>query len=153
VAAGQGKGGLICEAQYDPKPHWKFETRWLKNRRGIGIMAKFRWIEQITGQELGDADKETDHFKFLKNIRNHFNHFYPPCVVFAVEDVCEWLNRVPAVGRLLWKVRERMDEPASKGIVEIITLLLVEFVPRDPRAPRVKQGDDVGYTSSCWPGP
>jgi len=144
---------LICKAEYDPKPDWKFESKWVKNRRRMGLMAKFQWIEQITGQkfdneESDDTQKGETYFEFLKSIRNHFNHFYPPCIVFTLEETCEWLNRIPDIGRLLWRMREKMGEPVSKGIVEMITLPLVEFVPRDPTAPRLPQSDEVGYKTS-----
>jgi hypothetical protein len=141
---------LICKAQYDPKPGWKFDSSWIKRRTRTGVMEKFEWIKKIIGQGLDNAEEEKTHFGFLKNIRNHFNHFYPPCVVFTLEDTCEWLNRIPAVGRLLWKMREKMDEPVNTGIVEIVTLPLCEFVPRKPDLARTPQGNNVGYRSSLW---
>jgi hypothetical protein len=80
-----------------------------------------------------------------------FNHFDPPCVAYSVEDVVVWLNLVPDIGRLAWRIREKLDVQLSPGIVEIITLPIVTFVPRHPELPRVPQGKDVGYASTTWP--
>jgi len=87
----------------------------------------------------------------LKDIRNHLSHFDPPCVAFTMADVAGWLNLVSDVGRFIWKMRMRMEAPLSKGIVEMITLPLVKFMPQDPSDLRLPQESDVGYISSTWP--
>jgi hypothetical protein len=140
------------KAEYGPRPAgWTFDPEKLGRRQGVRLRDKLQWIGKITGKPLDDARDEVASFIVLKDIRNHWNHFDPPGVAYTMEDVVGWLNRVPDIGRLLWKIRAKMKVPLSKGIVEIITLPTVMFVPRDPAATRLAQGDDVGYRSSIWP--
>lgn len=84
-------------------------------------------------------------------VRNHFNHFDPPCIAYTVEDVVGWLNDVPRIGMLLWKIRAKLRSQLNPTIIEIITLPEVMFVPRNPTLPRVPQPRDVGYASTIWP--
>ena len=136
---------LYYKAEYNPKQGWRFDREALKKRDGMRMMDMFEWIGKITGQGLDNATAEKEHFRVLKDIRNHLNHFDPPCFAFTIEDVVGWLNRVPHIGRLLWKMRMEMDEPPTNGIVEIITLPLLEFVPRNSSGRRQPQGRGVGY--------
>ena len=143
---------LYIKAEYGPKPvEWTFDPDRLGRRQGMRLKDKLTWVYRITGKRMDDARDQVASFVRLKDIRNHFSHFDPPCVAFTMEDVADWLNLISHVGRLLWKMRLRMGVPLSKGIVEMITLPLVEFVPQDRSAQRLPQGPDVGYRSSTWP--
>lgn len=142
---------LYYKAEYLPKAHWKFDRAGLKKRNGMRIMDKFNWIGKITGRGLDDAVEEKKRFRLLKNIRNHMNHFDPPCFAFTLKDAEEWLSHVPHIGRLLWKMRMKMDEPPTRGIVEMITLPVVAFVSRNESDPPFPQERAVGYSSSTWP--
>lgn len=94
---------------------------------------------------------EVQDLMILKRIRNHWNNFDPPCVAFTIEDVVGWLNRVPAIGRLLWRIGEKIGASLSKDIVEIIALPMLEFLPRDIAARRLPQRNDPDYRISTWP--
>ena len=143
---------LYFKAEYGPKPTgWTFDHQKLGPRHGVRLRDKLRWIGKITGRPLDNASDEVASFVVLKDTRNHWSHFDPPWLAYTMEDVVGWLNRVPGIGRLLWKIRAKLGVPLSKGIVEMITLPLVKFLLRDPTAPRLVQGNDVGYRSSTWP--
>jgi hypothetical protein len=143
---------LYIKAEFGPRPEgWRFDRAKLGPSHGVRLKDKLKWIGQITGRPLDDARDEVASLTVIKGIRNHWNHFDPPCLAFTMEDVVFWLKRVPDIGRLLWKMRQKMGLPLSGEIVEIIMLPLAVFIAKDPSAPRVPQGDDVGYRSSCWP--
>lgn len=129
---------------------WTFEPAKLGDRHGRRLRDKLRWIGLITGQPLDDAEEEVKDFVALKDLRNHLNHFDPPCFAYTMEDLVGWLNKVPSVGRLLWRIREKLNTQLSPGVVQLILLPTVVFVPRDPLAPRVPQGPRVGYRSSIF---
>lgn len=130
---------------------WKFDSETLGQRENVRRKDKFKWIGKITGRPLNNAKEEVNSFIALKNVRNHLNHFDPPCFAYTVEDTVNWLNIIPDVGRLLWKIREKLKAQLTAQLVEIIMLPYVEFVPRNPDAPRVLQTSEVGYMSSTWP--
>jgi len=113
-------------------------------------MKTFEWIGRITSRGLDDAVEDKKRFRLLKNVRNHMNHFAAPCLAFTLKDVQEWPSHVPHIGRLLWKMQMKMDEPPSKGIDEMIILPAVHLVPRDPSAGPPEQGPEVGHSSSSW---
>lgn len=143
---------MYTKAENGPCPSgWRFDPLKLGLPHEVRLTDKLKWVFKITGKPLDDARDEVANFIILKDIRNHFSHFDPPCVAYTMEDIASWLNLVADVGRLLWKMRIRMGAPLSKGIVEMITLPVVEFVPQDPSAPRLPQRPDVGYSSSTWP--
>ena len=99
---------------------------------------------------MNNAKSEIDSFNVLRGIRNHLNHFDPPCVVISIDDAADWLNRVHIIGDLLWKIREKLEAPLTRELVEIMLLPLVKVNPRVLRLPRPKQANDAGYKSSTW---
>jgi len=144
---------LYFMAQYRGKEFgWNFDLNALGQRHGMRLTDKLKWIGKITGRPLDDARDEVAALNRLKSVRNHFNHFDPPCIAYTLEDLAGWLNDVPGVGRLLWKIRDKLRTQIGKGIVEIITLPVVEFVPKNSLQPRHRQPVNVGYASSIWPG-
>lgn len=144
---------LYFMAQYRGQAYgWRFEPDKLGPRHGQRLKDKLAWVGQITGRHLDDAADELKAFHRLRAVRNHFNHFDPPCVAYTVEDVVGWLNDVPHVGRLSWKIREKAGAQLSSQLVEVIALPRAEFVARFPELPRVAQPKDVGYGSVVWPG-
>ncbi len=141
---------LYFRAQYAPKAHWTFDAEALGNRTGVRITDKFKWIGKITGKGFDNASAELTSFKLLKNVRNHFNHFDPPCVVISIDDAVEWLNLVPAIGRLVWKIRSKLDSQLNRDLVEIILLREVRVNPYIKSTDRIQQEKDVGYRSCVW---
>ncbi len=141
---------LYFAAQYKPKANWRFDPDKLGQRHGIRISDKLHWIGLITGTPLDNARDEVDSFNVLRGIRNHFNHFDPPCVAISIDDAADWLNRVPTIGHLLWKIRAKLEAHLSRELVEIMLLPIVKVNPRNPQLPRSKQASDAGYRSSTW---
>lgn len=143
---------LYFMAQYKgPERGWRFDPTRLGPRHGQRLKDKLKWIGHITGHHLDDAGEELKAFHRLRAVRNHFNHFDPPCVAYTVEDLVGWINDVPVVGRLAWKIREKANAQLSTQLVEVITLPRAEFVPRVLDAARMTQPKDVGYGSVVWP--
>ena len=75
-------------------PGWRFDPLKVGLTHGVRFRDKLKWVGLITGKPLGDASKEMESLLLIKDIRNHFNHFDPPCVAYTMEDVVKWLNRV-----------------------------------------------------------
>lgn len=143
---------LYFMAQYrGNEKGWRFEPEQLGLRHGRRLKDKLAWVGKITGRPLDNAATEVAALDKLKHVRNHLNHFDPPCFAYHVEDVVAWLNLVPDIGRLLWKIREKLDTQLSRGIVEIVTLPLASFVALVPELPRLPQPEDAGYRSTLWP--
>jgi hypothetical protein len=130
---------------------WKFDANDIGPSLNIRLKDKIKWIGKITGRSLDDAQKELSSFNKLKEVRNHLNHFDPPCFAYTLEDAVNWMNLVPDIGKLLWKIRDKMNVQLSKKLIEVILLPRVEFIPKDPYAPRIPQDMEVGYMSSRWP--
>lgn len=141
---------LYLLAEYTPKAAWKFDRDKLGPRHGRRMKDKLAWVHAITGQHL-DAREGRAAFDELRELRNHLNHFDPPCVAYSVDDAARWLNLVPAVGGLLWQIRRCMDEPLSRLLVRWLLLRPVVVVPRDPSRPRPAQLPTAGYASTRWP--
>jgi hypothetical protein len=120
---------------------------------GVRVSEKFRWIGLITSRPLDNARDEVDSFNVLRGGRNHLNHFDPPCVVISVDDAADWLNRVPRIGDLIYKIREKLEAPLTQEIVEIMLLQIVKVNPKIPHNPRAEQEADAGYRSSAFSGP
>jgi hypothetical protein len=143
---------LYLRAKFSTKlpPGWHFDEKTAGPRHGVRMMEKFCWIFQITGNHLEYAGKEKDSFRFLKDLRNHINHFDPPCFCCAMEEVADWLNKISDIGRLLLKIRAAMGVHINPGIIEIITLPCVHFVPKHQGVGRLPIRPDIGYGSSTW---
>ncbi|MFH2108556.1 MAG: hypothetical protein ABII93_07805 [Chrysiogenia bacterium] len=141
---------LYFKAQFGDYPNlFKFDEEVLGSRFGRRLKDKLNWIGKITGRPLDNAFNEVSSFTVLKNLRNHLSHFDPPCFAYTMEDVASWLNRVSDVGRLLWRIREKIQVQLNSSIISIILLPPVDFVPKNQH-PRVPQPKDVGYGSTDW---
>lgn len=142
---------LYYKAKYDSQNMgWHFD----EDRMGTSITGrvedKFRWIGQITGNPLNDAFDLQQSFKLLRKIRNHINHFDPPCFAFTIEDIADWLSRLRDIGQLLWKIREKMDAPLSDNVISLALAPGVDAIPQDPGKRRHPQEKDMGYASSTF---
>jgi hypothetical protein len=141
---------LYFAAQYKLNPAWKFDEKQLAKWPAMRINDKLKWVGMITGKPLDNAQKEVERFDELRHVRNHFSHFDPPCVVISVEDAERWLNSVPSIAMLLWKIREKLDVQLSLGLIEMLLLPRVQLAPRNPTYPRFEQTKVCGYASSIW---
>ncbi|MEQ1568215.1 MAG: hypothetical protein ABMA64_21425 [Myxococcota bacterium] len=141
---------LYLLGEYAPKAGWRFDRDKLGPRHGRRMKDKLAWVHAITGQHL-DATEGRAAFDELRELRNHLNHFDPPCVAYSVDDAAHWLNLMPAVGRLLWQIRRCMNEPLSRLLVRWLLLRPVVVVPVDPGRHRPAQLPRAGYASTRWP--
>lgn len=139
---------LYFLAEYRPKPGWVFDQSRLGVRHGRRVADKLRWVGMITGRPLDDAREELASLHALRELRNHLNHFDPPCFAFSVEEVVNWLNLVSDIGGLLWKIRIRMGEPLSADLIEVILARPTVFVPKNPARERHDQLATSGWASS-----
>ncbi len=141
---------LYFMAEYKPLEGWQFNPELLGSRIGRRLVDKFHWIGQITGKSLDKADIEIEEFKKIKALRNHLNHFDPPCFAYSIEDVAGWLNIIPRIGILLWKIRDCLELQLSDTLIQIILLPKVAINPVNTSSPRPEQGLELGYASSVW---
>jgi hypothetical protein len=146
---------MLCKYQ----THVKIMERYTETERigvnaaesvGRRVVDKFNWIAKIAGKPLDDARDEVAGFKKIKDLRNHLSHFDPPCFCCTLEDVKNWLNIIPDIGRLLWKIRNKLNAQLSVPIVELIMIPKVEFIPLKPDDDRPISNDGVGYVTSIW---
>jgi hypothetical protein len=143
---------LYTKAEFDPLPGWNFNRVILRHRENRRLDDKLRWVGQITSRPLDDAKNELDAFHRLRKVRNHLQHFDPPCFGFTLEkDVLLWLNSASLIGRLAWKIRKRLGSPITVDLIELIVAPEVGFSPKHSELKRKPQSDNVGYASSCWP--
>lgn len=141
---------LYIRAEYNALPGWRFPREKLGDRTAGRLLDKLKWITHICGNPLDNAEEEIFQFKKLKDLRNHLHHFDPPCFAYTIEDLAEWLNIVPSVGRLLWKIRKRLKVQLSDSLIKIIMLPEVEINPLQAELPRPAQTPETGYASSVW---
>ncbi len=137
-------------AEYNLRPEWKFDASKLGSRTGVRITDKLRWIGQITGKPLDNAVSELKSFNVLRGVRNHLNHFDPPCVAISVDDAADWLNRISSIGFLLWKIRSKLDAQLTRELIEMALGPKVKVVPQIQSSARLPQRDGAGYSSSVW---
>lgn len=141
---------IYTKAQYAPLPGWNFDLDELGVRHGRRLRDKISWVRQITGTPLDDAEEELRAFHRLRQIRNHLQHFDPPCFGFTLEDVESWLNCASPIARLAWKIRKRVEAPLTPSLVALIVAPDVRFTPKNSTARRIPQPENVGYRSTCW---
>lgn len=142
---------IYFKAQYSPLAGWNFDPAALGPRHGRNIKDKLSWVFQITGKPLHARDELRAFFE-IKDIRNHLQHFDPPCFCYTLEDVAAWINIVPPLARLCWKIRECVGSPLSVPLIEMLLVPTVRFVPEQGRR-RVRQPATVGYNSTRWTEP
>jgi hypothetical protein len=138
-------------AKFGGDETWKFDETALGPRSGVRLKDKLKWIGLITGQSLDNARDEVQAFHKLRKMRNHLNHFDPPCLILSIDDIAEYLNLVPAIGMLLWKIRIKLKAQLTSSLVSMILAPRVLPNQVDPSRPRPDQAATVGYRSSVWP--
>jgi len=141
---------LYFKAQYAPLPGWSFDKTRMGSRHGVRIADKFAWVGRITGKSLNPGSELAD-FHMIRKLRNHLQHFDPPCFSCTMEEAVRWLNAAQGVGRLNWRIREAIGSPLCPELIRLLLLPDVEFVPKSPEIPRVPQGPHSGYASCMWP--
>jgi hypothetical protein len=144
---------LYYAAEYQVRPGWRFDPDRLGSRYNRRFNDKLKWVGEITGRHLDNAQKEIAAVNELREVRNHLNLFDPPCVAMSIEDVAHWANLVPKTAGLAWKLRSKLGEQITPELIQLLLVPKVVFVPRDPNRPRDTQTDAFGYRSSCQPAP
>lgn len=140
---------LYYKAEYNPLPSWNFDEKLLGKRDGMRMNDKFSWVHLITGNHI-NADIEMIAFKRIRTIRNHLQHFDPPCFCFTMEDAAGWLNDVQSVMKLAWSIRQACGSPLSSALIRNLIAPTVRFSPKNPNQPRLPQPPDVGYAGCIW---
>ena len=141
---------FYIKAEYHPLPGWKFDEALLGDRKNSRFSDKWNWIKKITGKEL-NAEKEYQKLFELKNLRNHFNHFDPPCIVITLEEVTEWLNNILHVGLLLSKIRHTISAESSTNLINLLVQKEAKFIPEPAFTKRATfDSTKTGYKSSTW---
>lgn len=142
---------LYIKAEFDPLENWTFNKERLGERHGRRMTDKFKWVYQITGNQLDNFASEKKSFTILKKIRNHTQHFDPPCFGFTLEEVTNWLNMVKDIGVLLLKIRDAIQSPYNKHIIEIVLLPNVSFHGNVLFDREREAHENVGYETTIWP--
>ena len=95
---------LYVKAQYDPFSGWVFDKEKLGSRINRRMTDKLKWVHYITGKPLDNVQREMSSFSILKSIRNHTQHFDPPCFGFTLEEAANWFDMVKDIGILLLEI-------------------------------------------------
>lgn len=142
---------LYIKAEYDPKKDWIFDKSILGERHNRRFKDKLHWVKNITGNILDNIEKELKSFIVLKNLRNHTQHFDPPCFGFSLEEMAKWLNMIPDIGLLVYKIRKKISSTLNQSLIKIILLPEVEFngivLFNRERLPHIH----IGYETTTWP--
>lgn len=139
---------LYFKAKHSPEPNWKFDEASLGPRHGIRLTDKISWIYKITGNHL-NATNEINAFIKLKDLRNHLNHFDPPCFCFTLEEVADWLNLAQNLSVLLWKMRIAMGAPLSEPLIRLLLMKKIKFIPQNS-SKRLPMNPSTGYSTTRW---
>jgi hypothetical protein len=140
---------IYIKAQYNPNPKWKFDFNKLGTRMNRRLKDKLKWIYQITGNSI-NIEKEKQALENFRVLRNHFNHFDPPCFALTLEETTTILNQIMEIGMILVKIRQAINVPSSVELVNFILQKKVYFNPEQEfliRSPAVKED---GYLTSIW---
>jgi len=138
-------------AKFGGDKTWRFNEAALGRRSRVRLADKLKWIGLITGRPLDDARDEVRAFHKLRKMRNHLNHFDPPCLVLSIDDIADYLSLVPAIGVLLWKIRAKLKAQLTGSLVSMILAPRVLPNPVDMSRLRPTQVATAGYRSSVWP--
>ena len=105
----------------------------------------------ITGKPLDNVYKEMSSFLILKSIRNHTQHFDPPCFGFTLEEASTWFNMVKDIGILILEIRNRINSTLNTDLIRLILLPNVLFegdvIFNRPRL----EHKNTGYQTTIWP--
>ncbi|MFO0575338.1 MAG: hypothetical protein U1A78_15205 [Polyangia bacterium] len=150
---------IYIKCEYDPLPGWapfdadKLEE--LSPRFGGSLKKKLKWVNYIGKTSVQYAKEELAAFDEVKALRNHMTHWDPPDFCYTMEDAARWLNALPHLASMLWKMRIALggeQNSLSSSLIELLLAPKVKFVPSSS-APRTPQSKQVGYASSQWPAP
>lgn len=150
---------IYYQAKYDKKNEnglgeisgLKFDAEKIGPTTTGRALEKIHWLYLCTGRHIEKVDDEIKNIKFLKEIRNHVNHFDPPVFACTAEDLAYWLNITHSLASFLWKVRRLIQLPPSQELCSLLFLPKVAFLPRNPVHLRGRQKSVSGYASCLWP--
>jgi hypothetical protein len=143
---------FYIKAEYDPLPGWQFDKKLVGERVNRRLTDKLHWIKQIAGVSPDDIGDELQALNVLKALRNHTQHFDPPCFGFTLEEAVIWLNLIPMIGSLLFKIRNLIGTDFNGQIVEMMLLPKVEFHGSVLFDRKRLPHDQTGYVTTRWAG-
>lgn len=143
---------LYYKAKYDPLPGWVFDQSRLNSvapLKGGRLRAKFGRVFAITGVHAS-LNREMSAFNRLRHLRNHLQHWDPPCIAFTMEDAARWLNDVVVCATINWRLRQVVRAPPCEPLIALLLSPRARFTAKLPEKPRESQSDSVGYASVIW---
>jgi hypothetical protein len=143
---------LYYKVVHDPLPAWKGTQASLDKAaplKGGRLRNKFQWVYAAC-QRHPCLTNEMRAFNRIRHLRNHMQHWDPPCLCFTLEDAAGWLNDVLLCARMNWNIRVAVGSPPSAPLIALLLAPEVAFVARHPNATRIPQPSDTGYASVIW---
>ena len=143
-------------AENNAKPTWRpFDREKLEKacpRHGGRLQNKLKWITIITRNDPQFAQVELAAFNEIRELRNHFTHWDPPCFAYTADDIVRWLNAIPTIGLLLWKIRKSLGSPPTVPLIHLMLGKRVKYQthPNEISIARPPLSDGFGY-ASCQP--
>lgn len=134
------------KAKHDCLPGWQFDEAALGSRI-TKLAEKFTWIRKICKRDIASPPQIRDSFDLLRRVRNHLQHFDPPCLCLTLEDASKWLNAVHDIAILQLYIRDALLAAASQPLIDLLFQKKVEFRSPNSKNP---QPDYVGYKSTTW---
>jgi hypothetical protein len=144
---------LYFKAEFDPLPAWgQPDISKLGSRNSVRVADKLNWVSKITKNQINAKD-ELPGFHRIRELRNHLQHFDPPCFAFTLEDAAGWANDVLDCVCVGWAIRRAARVIPSTEMIRLLLDTPVVFAPADHSRPRSPQGANMGYSSTRWPCP
>jgi hypothetical protein len=141
---------IYTKAELDPPKGWSFDKSKLGDKHNIRFKDKLKWIYKISGNHL-NIEKEISSLMHLKQIRNHLNHFDPPCFAMTLEEVASWFNMILDIGLIHINIRETMGIQTSILLYNFILQPEIRFIPQKEFEDRVSLDPLTdGYETSIW---
>lgn len=141
---------VYTKAELAPLSMWIFDKNKLGEKHGRRLTDKIKWVYQISGTHL-DLSNESKSLTFLKDLRNHLNHFDPPCFAATLEEIADWLNMILDIGMILIKIREALFLRPSNLLINFILQKQVVFNPESNFSDRATlDRNKEGYLTSVW---
>ncbi|NID09395.1 hypothetical protein [Fibrivirga algicola] len=142
---------IYNKAQFDPLNGWVFDKDILGSSHGRRLTDKLKWIYQISGKHLG-IESYKNSLLFVKELRNHLNHFDPPVFCIAIEEIADVLNYIVDIGMIHIEIRKVLNLKISSTLINFILQPQIVFVPEKMFSHRKPLDyNSEGYNSCRWP--
>lgn len=127
---------LHFKAQYYPSDNWIFDEDKFGRRFNIRFTDKFKWVNQIVNQDFSEPELVSKFMK-LKELRNHLSHFDPCHFVYDIYSIAYFMNLIPQMGELLYKIRKAIKALPSSELIELIVLKKIIVITEENITPEM----------------